>query len=67
LKLADCCITNAHGRVNNVLVELDMTFVPMEFIIMDMEVKIHSPIILGRPFLKNTCAIIDTKEGNVKF
>jgi hypothetical protein len=66
LKPADCSITNAHGRVNNVLLELHMTFVPANFIIMDMEGKSHSPIILGRPFLRATCAIIDAKEGSVK-
>jgi hypothetical protein len=53
LKLADCSITNAYGRFNNVLVELHMTFVPVDFIIMDTEGKSHSPIILGRPFIEN--------------
>jgi hypothetical protein len=67
LKLVDFSITNSYGRVNNVLVELNMTFVHVDFIIMDMEGKIHSPIILGRPFLRSTCAIIDAKEGNMKF
>jgi hypothetical protein len=38
------------GGVNNVLVELHMTFVHMDFIIMDMDGKHHSPIIHGRPF-----------------
>jgi hypothetical protein len=66
LKLVDCSISNAHGRVSNVLVELHVTFVPVDFIIMDMEGKSHSPIILGRPFLRNTDAIIDAKYGNVK-
>jgi hypothetical protein len=67
LKLADCSITSSYGRVNNVLVELPMTFVPIDFIIMDMEGKSHFLIILARPFLKTTSAIIDAKEGNVKF
>jgi hypothetical protein len=38
-----------------------MTFVPFDFIIMDMEGKSHSPIILGRTFLRTICAIIDAK------
>src|SRR3954467_8737618 len=25
------------------------------------------PIILGRPFLRTVCAVIDMKEGNIKF
>ena len=44
-----------------------MTFVPVDFVIMDMGNKPSSPIILGRPFLRTTGAIIDSKEGNVKF
>jgi hypothetical protein len=63
----DCSITNAYGKVNNVFVELHMTFMPVEFIIMDMEGKSHSPIILGRPILRTIGGIIDAKEGNVKF
>jgi hypothetical protein len=44
-----------------------MSFVHVDFIIMDMEGKNHSPIILGRSFLRTTGAIINAKEGNVRF
>jgi hypothetical protein len=44
-----------------------MTFIPMDFVVMDMGINSSSPIILGRPFLRTTCAIIESKEGNVKF
>jgi hypothetical protein len=64
LKLSNCSIKHALDRVNNVLVELHMTFVHVDFIIMDMDGKNHIPI--GRTFLKTTCSIIDAKEGNVK-
>jgi hypothetical protein len=56
---------HALGRVDNVLVELDMTYVPVDFIIMDC--KNHSPIILGRFFLRSIGAIIYAKERNVNF
>jgi hypothetical protein len=49
------------------MVELYMTYVPGDFIVMDMGSNTCSIIILGRPFLRTTCAIIDSKEGNVKF
>jgi hypothetical protein len=55
------------GKVSNVMVELHMNFVPFDFIIMDMGNKTSSPIILVRPFLRTRSAIIDSKEGNVKF
>ena len=48
------------------MVELHMTYVPVDFIVMDMGSNTSSPIILGRPFLGTTGAIIDSKEGNVK-
>jgi hypothetical protein len=67
LLLADDSIKHALGKVSDVMVELHMTFVPVDFFIMHMGNKISSPIILGRPFLHTTGAIIDLKEGNVKF
>ena len=39
-----------------------MTFVPVDFLIMDMENKTSSPIILGRHFLRTTGTIIDSKR-----
>jgi hypothetical protein len=44
-----------------------MTLVPVDFAVMDMSIKTSSPIILGRPCLRSTGAIIDSKEGNAKF
>jgi hypothetical protein len=67
LLLADDSIKHALGRINDVMIELHMTFVPVDFIIMDMRSNISSPIILGRPFLRTIGAVIDSKEGNVKF
>jgi hypothetical protein len=66
LKLDDFSITNAHARVKNVFVELHMTFVLVDFIIMDMEGKSHSPIILGRPFLRTIGSSIDAEKRNVE-
>jgi hypothetical protein len=67
LLLASDSIKHALGKVSNLMVELHMTFVPVDFIIMDMGNKNSSPTILGRPFCCTTGAIIDSKEGNVKF
>jgi hypothetical protein len=67
LILADDSIKHALGKVSNVMVELHMTFIPVDFIIMDMGNKTSSPIILGTPFHRTREAIINLKEGNVKF
>jgi hypothetical protein len=55
------------GTVHNIMIELHMTFVPIYFIVMNMRSSTSSPIILGRPFLRTTCVVIDSKEGNLKF
>jgi hypothetical protein len=67
LLLTDDSTKHALGRINDVMIELHMTFVPVDFIIMDMRSNTSSPIILGRPFLRTTGAVIDSKEGNMKF
>jgi hypothetical protein len=67
LLLVDDSIKHALGKLSNVMVELHITFVPVDFIIIDMGNKTSSLIILCRPFLCTTGAIIDSKEGNVKF
>jgi hypothetical protein len=65
--LADDSTKHALGRINDVMIKLHMNFVPVNFIIMDMKRNTSSPIIIGRPFLRTTGAVIDSKEGNVKF
>ena len=40
---------------------------PVDFTIMDIECEPSCPIILGRPFLRTVRAVIDMKEGNIKF
>jgi hypothetical protein len=67
LLLADDSTKHALGRINDVLIELHITFVSIDFIIMDMRSNTSSPIILGRPFLRTTSAVIDSKDGNMKF
>jgi serine kinase of HPr protein (carbohydrate metabolism regulator) len=51
LLLVDDSIKHVLGRIDNVMIELHMTFVPVDSIIMDMRSNTSSPIILGRSFL----------------
>ena len=39
----------------------------MDFIVLDIECNPSFPIKLGRPFLQTIGAIIDMKEGNIRF
>ena len=54
------------GRINDVLIVANRNWVPVDFIVLDIDCNLASPIILGRPFLKMIGAII-MKEGNIRF
>jgi hypothetical protein len=41
--------------------------VPVDFLVMDVECNASCPIILGRLFLRTVGAIIDIKEGTIKY
>jgi hypothetical protein len=41
--------------------------VPIDFLVMDVECNASCPIILGRPFLRTVGAVIDMKEGTIKY
>jgi hypothetical protein len=41
--------------------------VPFDFLVLDVECNASCPIILGKPFLRTAGAIIDMKEGTIKY
>jgi hypothetical protein len=41
--------------------------VPVDFLVMDVECNNSCPIILGRSFLRTVGAIIDMREGTIKY
>ena len=55
------------GIINDVLVLANRNYVPIDFIVLDIDCNLSCPIILGRPFLRTIGAVIDMKEGNIKF
>jgi hypothetical protein len=55
------------GRINDVLIMVNNNLVPVDFLVMDVECNASCPIILGRPFLRTVGAIIDMKEGTIKY
>jgi hypothetical protein len=67
LRLADSTIKKPLGRINDVLILANINYVPMDFIVVDIECNPSCPIILGMPFLRTIGAIIDMKEGNIRF
>ena len=67
LHLADSTIKRPMGRINDVLILANRNYVPIDFIFLDIDSNPSCPIILGRPFLRTIGAVIDMKEGNIKF
>ena len=55
------------GTINDVLIVENRNYVPVDFIVLDIDCNLTCPNILGRPFLKTIGAIIDMKEGNTGF
>ncbi|GKB56821.1 DNA-directed DNA polymerase [Tanacetum coccineum] len=68
LELADRSIQYPRGIVENVLIEVDKFVLPIDFVILDMPKDSRVPIILGRPFLEISRAMIDmfTKKITLK-
>jgi hypothetical protein len=65
--LADVAMKKSMGRINNVLVMVNNNLVPIDFLVLAIECNASCPIILGRPFLRTVHAIIDMKEGTLKY
>ena len=55
------------GRINDVLIVANSNYVHVDFIVLDIDCNPTCPIILGRTFLRTIGAIIDMKEGNIRF
>jgi hypothetical protein len=52
---------------NVVLIMVNNNLVPVDFLVMDVECNASCHIILGRPFLRTVGAIIDMREGTIKY
>ena len=68
LCLVDGSIRKPHGVVEDVTVRIEDCYFPVYFLVVDMKMTkalSQAPIILGRPCLATTKAIIDSGKGEV--
>ena len=67
LSLADRSIKIPKGTIEDVLIQVDRFYYPVDFVVLDTEpVAVgakHVPIILGSPFLATSNAIINCRNG----
>ena len=59
VQLADSTMRYPEGVMENLLVKVKNTFILADFVVFDMEGDLGIPLILGRPFLRDTNARID--------
>ncbi|XP_021716718.1 uncharacterized protein LOC110684587 [Chenopodium quinoa] len=65
LQLADRTIMIPKGRVEDVPLMIGGFTIPVNFIVLEIAEDDHIPIILGRPFLATSGALIDVKVGHI--
>ncbi|RVW27400.1 Retrovirus-related Pol polyprotein from transposon 17.6 [Vitis vinifera] len=67
LSLADRSVKIPRGVIEDVLVQVDKFYYPVDFVVLDTDSTIkeenYVPIILGRPFLATSNAIINCRNG----
>jgi len=65
LQLADQSICYSEGVLEEVLIRVGQSYVPVDFMVMETGVDEKAPIILGRPFLCTTKAIIYAEHAKI--
>nr|CAN69880.1 hypothetical protein VITISV_017361 [Vitis vinifera] len=67
LSLADRSVKIPRGIIEDVLVQVDNFYYPVDFVVLDTDLIVkeanYVPIILGRPFLSTSNAIINCRNG----
>jgi hypothetical protein len=66
LQLVDQSIWHPVGIVKDILVRIRNSFVPMDFMVLKMDVCCQISLILGRPFLSTTGATINVAAMIIK-
>ncbi|PUZ39417.1 hypothetical protein GQ55_9G306000 [Panicum hallii var. hallii] len=66
LQLADQSVRYPAGITENILVKIRNFFIPIDFVVLDMEVDTKTPLILGRLFLSTANAHIDVGVGEIQ-
>ena len=67
LLIANRTVKRPIGILHHVLVKVESSIFPTNFVILDCEVDFEVPIILGSPFLAMGRALVDIEKGQIKF
>ena len=67
LLMTDRTVERPIGILHHVLVKVESFIFLADFVILDCEVDFEAPIILGRPFLATSRALVYKEKGQMKF
>ncbi|XP_073223475.1 uncharacterized protein [Cicer arietinum] len=67
IQLADRSIKYPMEILEDVPIKVGQLFIPTDFVVLEMEEDSQVAILLGRPFLATTGAVIDVKHGKLVF
>jgi hypothetical protein len=65
LQPVDSTVVQPYGIVENVLIEFQDSLTLVDFMVMDMDPRQQTSIIVGKPFLKSVRATIDKMRGRI--
>ena len=65
LQLVDQSVCYPTGIAENILVKIENFFIPVDFIVLDMQENTKTPLVLRRPFFSTMNAQIDVGAGEI--
>jgi hypothetical protein len=67
LQLADSTVCYPVGIAEDIPLKIHGYFIPVDFVVLDMEIMKESPLILGRPFLSTAGTQVDVGAREIRF
>ncbi|CAN6584399.1 unnamed protein product [Malus baccata var. baccata] len=61
VQLADRSVAYPRGIIEDLIIKVDNLYLPANFVILDMDEDMQTPIILGRPFMATAKTLIDVE------
>ncbi|KAI5341711.1 hypothetical protein L3X38_009586 [Prunus dulcis] len=65
LQLADRSITYPRGVIEDLIIKVDNLYLLADYVVLDMDEDLQTPIILGRPFMATARTLIDVEAGTL--
>ncbi|CAL8174986.1 unnamed protein product [Prunus armeniaca] len=65
LQLADRSVAYPRGIIKDLIIKVDNLYLPADFVVLDMDEEMQTPIILGRPFMATARTLIDVEAGTL--